>query len=139
MVVGFPPEKRSKEHFQPTVPRKTQAKTRNGVGKKVGREKKREINNLCFSFIRIKNIITYIHYINNIFNATYLLTQEGIIRQNKMKTLRRVLYLKLKPKSMENVKKLKHPILPLMTRPLAVSLIVGGGYYALCHKRISSR
>lgn len=46
----------SKEHFQPTVPRKTQAKTRNGGGKKVGREKKRDTNNLSFSFIRIKKI-----------------------------------------------------------------------------------
>ena len=59
----------SKEHFQPTVPRKTQAKTRRG-GKKVGIEKKREKNNLCFSFIRIRNILITIHYINNIFNAT---------------------------------------------------------------------
>lgn len=44
-----------------------------------------------------------------------------------MKTLRRVLFLKLKPKSMENVKKVKCPLLPLMTRPLAVSLFLGGG------------
>ena len=60
----------SKEHFQPTVPRKTQAKTRKGGGQKVGIEKKREKNNLCFSFIRIRNILITIHYINNIFNAT---------------------------------------------------------------------
>ena len=66
----MPPGKRSKEHFQPTVPRKTQAKTRKGGGKKVGREKKRETNNLSFSFVRIRNILTAIHYINNIFNAT---------------------------------------------------------------------
>ena len=37
-----------------------------GGGQKVGREKKRDTNNLSFSFIRIKNILTAIHYINNI-------------------------------------------------------------------------
>jgi hypothetical protein len=36
------------------------------------------------------------------------------------------------------MEKVKKPLLPLMTKQLAVSLLIGGGYYALRHKRISS-
>ena len=35
------------------------------------------------------------------------------------------------------MEKVKKPLLPLMTKQLAVSLLIGG-YYALRHKRISS-